>query len=135
VAVLKDNINAMIRNLKSTTLKNNEQDWLKTNLAKFTQMLQGHTDLVTVSKLVLSELTPLVNAQQGVFYTQVKDGDEPSLDLLASYASKPNKHLSKTLGIGEGLVGSALTRRSASSWRTSPTTTSASARLSVPQRR
>ncbi len=105
VAVLKDNINEMIRNLKNTTLKNNEQDWLKTNLAKFTQMLQGHTDLVTVSKLVLSELTPLVNAQQGVFYTQVKRGDEPSLELLASYASKPNKHLSKTLRIGEGLVG------------------------------
>ncbi|TMH22359.1 MAG: histidine kinase, partial [Betaproteobacteria bacterium] len=81
VAVLKDNINEMIRNLKNTTLKNNEQDWLKTNLAKFTQMLQGHTDLVTVSKLVLSELTPLVNAQQGVFYTQVKRGDEPSLEL------------------------------------------------------
>src|SRR3989475_720125 len=105
VAVLKDNINEMIRNLKSTTLKNNEQDWLKTNLAKFTQMLQGHTDLVTVSKLVLSELAPLVNAQQGVFYTQVKHGDESSLELLASYASKPNKHLLKTLQIGEGLVG------------------------------
>jgi signal transduction histidine kinase/CheY-like chemotaxis protein/HAMP domain-containing protein len=105
VAVLKDNINEMIRNLKNTTLKNNEQDWLKTNLAKFTQMLQGHNDLVTVSKLVLSELTPLVNAQQGVFYTQVKHSDEPSLELLASYASKPNKHLSKTLRIGEGLVG------------------------------
>src|SRR5258708_5321967 len=83
----------------------NEQDWLKTNLAKFTRMLQGHSDLVTVSKLVLSELTPLVNAQQGVFYTQVKGGDEPSLELLASYASKPSKHLSKTLRIGEGLVG------------------------------
>src|SRR5256885_2453957 len=68
-------------------------------------MLQGHTDLVTVSKLVLSELTPLVNAQQGVFYTQVKDGDEPGLELLASYASKPNKHLAKTLRIGESLVG------------------------------
>ena len=105
VAVLKDNINEMIRNLKNTTLKNNEQDWLKTNLAKFTRMLQGHTDLVTVSKLVLSELTPLVNAQQGVFYTQVKRGEESSLELLASYASKPNKHLSKTLQIGEGLVG------------------------------
>src|SRR2546425_11164628 len=87
------------------SLKNNEQDWLKTNLAKFTQMLQGHTDLVTVSKLVLSELAPLVNAQQGVFYTQVKHGDESSLELLASYASKPNKHLLKTLQIGEGLVG------------------------------
>src|SRR3979490_2416751 len=105
VAVLKDNINEMIRNLKNTTLKNNEQDWLKTNLAKFTRMLQGHSDLVTVSKLVLSELTPLVNAQQGVFYTQVKGGDEPGLELLASYASKPSKHLSKTLRIGEGLVG------------------------------
>jgi len=105
VAVLKDNINEMIRNLKNTTLKNNEQDWLKTNLAKFTRMLQGHTDLVTVSKLVLSELTPLVNAQQGVFYTQLRRGDESRLELLASYASKPNKHLLKTLRIGEGLVG------------------------------
>src|SRR5260370_10454862 len=105
VAILKDNINEMIRNLKNTTVKNNEQDWLKTNLAKFTRMLQGHSDLVTVSKLVLSDLTPLVNAQQGVFYTQVKRGEESSLELLASYASKPNKHLSKTLQIGEGLVG------------------------------
>jgi len=105
VAVLKDNVNEMIRNLKTTTLKNNEQDWLKTNLAKFTRMLQGHTDLVTVSKLVLSELTPLVNAQQGVFYTQVKRGNESSLELLASYAFKPSKHLLKTLRVGEGLVG------------------------------
>ncbi len=105
VAVLKDNINEMIRNLKNTTLKNNEQDWLKTNLAKFTRMLQGHSDLVAVSKLVMSELAPLVHAQQGMFYTQSKRGDEPRLELLASYASRPNKHLAKTLRIGEGLVG------------------------------
>jgi signal transduction histidine kinase/DNA-binding response OmpR family regulator/HAMP domain-containing protein len=105
VAVLKDNINEMIRNLKDTTLKNNEQDWLKTNLAKFTQMLQGHSDLETVSKLVLSELAPLVNAQQGVFYSQSKRGGEPRLELLAAYASKPNKSLARTLRIGEGLVG------------------------------
>jgi len=105
VAVLKDNINEMIRNLKNTTLKNNEQDWLKTNLAKFTRMLQGHGDLVTVSKLVLSELAPLVNAQQGVFYTQSKRGGESHLELLASYASKPSKNLARTVSIGEGLVG------------------------------
>src|SRR5690242_10947619 len=105
VAILKDNINEMIRNLKDTTLKNNEQDWLKTNLAKFTQMLQGHSDLETVSKLVLSELAPLVNAQQGVFYSQSKRGEEPRLELLAAYASKPNKSLARTLRIGEGLVG------------------------------
>ncbi|HEX9192922.1 MAG TPA: response regulator, partial [Burkholderiales bacterium] len=107
VAVLKDNINEMIRNLKDTTLKNTEQNWLKTNLANFTRMLQGHRDLVTVSKLVLSELAPLVNIQQGVIYTQTKHGDEDEvqLELLASYASKPSKSLPGTLRIGEGLVG------------------------------
>src|SRR5205807_87035 len=68
VASLKDNINEMIRNLKDTTRKNTEQDWLKTHLARFTRMLQGHRDLVTVSRLILSELTPLVNAQQAAFY-------------------------------------------------------------------
>src|ERR687888_1502757 len=68
VAALKDNINEMIRNLKETTQKNTEQDWLKTNLAKFTRMLQGQRDLVTVARQILSELAPLVNAQHGVFY-------------------------------------------------------------------
>ena len=68
VAALKDNINEMIRNLKDTTLKNTEQDWLKTHLARFTRMLQGHRELVPVSRLILSELAPLVNAQQAVFY-------------------------------------------------------------------
>src|SRR5438128_934443 len=67
VASLKDNINEMIRNLRETTRKNTEQDWLKTHLARFTRMLQGHRDLVTVSRLILSELTPLVNAQQAAF--------------------------------------------------------------------
>ena len=68
VAVLKDNINEMIRNLKDTTLKNSEQDWLKTNLAKFSRMLQGQKDLNTVGRLILSELVPVVAAQQAVFY-------------------------------------------------------------------
>src|SRR5207248_8720248 len=66
VAALKDNINEMIRNLKDTTLKNSEQDWLKTNLAKFTRMLQGQRDLLAVGKLILSELAPVVSAQHGV---------------------------------------------------------------------
>src|SRR5205823_3971796 len=60
VASLKDNINEMIRNLKDTTQKNTEQDWLKTNLAKFTRMLQGQRDLMAVTKLILSELAPVV---------------------------------------------------------------------------
>ncbi len=68
MASLKDNINEMIRNLKDQTLKNAEQDWLKTNLARFSRMLQGERDLATVSNLIMSELAPLVNAQYGVFY-------------------------------------------------------------------
>src|SRR3954453_11074821 len=68
VASLKDNINEMIRNLRDTTAKNTEQDWLKTNLARFTRMLQGQRDLLAVAKLVLSELAPLVSAQHGIFY-------------------------------------------------------------------
>ena len=75
VAALKDNINEMIRNLRDTTRKNTEQDWLKTNLAKFTRMLQGQRDLATVSQLILSELAPLVAAQHGVFYMMDASGE------------------------------------------------------------
>ena len=106
VAKLKDNINEMIRNLKETTQKNTEQDWLKTNIAKFTGMLQGHRDLLTVAKLILSELAPLVNAQHGVFYiTDVDDNQEPLLKLLGSYAYRERKNISNTFRYGEGLVG------------------------------
>ena len=76
MAELKDNINTMIDNLRLTTDRNNEQDWLKTNLAKFTSMLQGQRDLSTVGRLLLSELTPLVNAQLGVIY-QVEGDASP----------------------------------------------------------
>ena len=62
VAALKDTINEMIRNLRDTTQKNTEQDWLKTNLAKFSRMLQGQKDLVAVSQMILSELAPVVGA-------------------------------------------------------------------------
>src|SRR5260370_5066734 len=68
VASLKDNINEMIRNLRETTEKNTEQDWLKTNLARFARMLQGQRDPMTESKMILSDLSPLVNAEQCVFY-------------------------------------------------------------------
>src|SRR5436305_769880 len=77
VAALKDNINEMIRNLKDTTIKTNEQDWLKTNLAKFTRMLQGQKDMLAVGKLILSELAPVVSAQHGVFYVVENPKEEP----------------------------------------------------------
>jgi signal transduction histidine kinase/ActR/RegA family two-component response regulator len=105
VASLKDNINEMIRNLKDTTRKNTEQDWLKTHLARFTRMLQGHRDLVTVSRLILSELTPLVNAQQAAFYVADHRSGESTLELLAGYAQRHSKSLPRKIAFGEGLVG------------------------------
>jgi HAMP domain-containing protein/signal transduction histidine kinase len=106
VAILKDNINQMIANLRETTQKNTEQDWLKTNLAKFTRMLQGQRDLETVSKLILSELTPLVRAQHGVFYLmEAGVTHKPLLKLISSYAYRERKHLANQFHLGEGLVG------------------------------
>ena len=88
VAELKDNINTMIDNLRVTTERNQDQDWLKTNLAKFTRMLQGQRDLFTVGEMLLSELAPLVNAQRGTIYQMTApEGESPSLRRLASYAS------------------------------------------------
>ncbi|WP_145035103.1 HAMP domain-containing protein [Caulifigura coniformis] len=104
VAALKDNINEMIRNLKDTTHKNSEQDWLKTNLAKFSRMLQGQKDLLTVGRLILSELAPVVSAQHGVFYIFDNSG-EPQLRLLASYAYRERRHIGNSFRLGEGLVG------------------------------
>jgi HAMP domain-containing protein/signal transduction histidine kinase/CheY-like chemotaxis protein len=106
LAALKDNINEMILNLRETTQRNTEQDWLKTNVARFTGMLQGQRDLLTVARRVLSELAPLVNAQHGVFYmNEATDGGEPLLKLIASYAYKDRKGLSHQFRAGEGLVG------------------------------
>ncbi len=106
VAALKDNINEMIRNLRQTTEKNTSQDWLKTNLAKFTRLLQGQRDLLAVSKLILSELAPLVSVQHGVFYlNEAAANSEPDMKLLASYAYRERKHISSRFKSGEGLVG------------------------------
>ena len=107
VAALKDNVNAMIRNLKDTTRKNQEQDWLKTSLTTFTQLLQGQKELGTVSKLILSELAPLVNVQHGAFYTAEREaaGVEPELRLMATYAYRERRGLNNRFRVGEGLVG------------------------------
>ncbi|MDP9126273.1 MAG: ATP-binding protein, partial [Pseudomonadota bacterium] len=105
VASLKDTINEMIRNLKDTTQKNTEQDWLKTNLAKFSRMLQGQKDLVTVGHLILSELAPVVGAQQAEFYVLHASAEAPRLRLFASYASGGQDTHGKEVQLGEGLVG------------------------------
>ncbi|WP_418001422.1 HAMP domain-containing protein [Luteitalea pratensis] len=104
VAELKDNINTMIDNLRGTTDRNQEQDWLKTNLARFTRMLQGQRDLVTVGQLLLSELAQLVKAQQGAVYQMLGETDAtPVLSLLAGYAIGEGQ--ATRIAVGQGLVG------------------------------
>jgi HAMP domain-containing protein/CheY-like chemotaxis protein/signal transduction histidine kinase len=104
VAELKDYINTMIDNLRLTTDRNNEQDWLKTNLARFTGMLQGQRDLTTVGRMLLSELAPLVNAQQGVMY-QMASEDSSEMVLLSAFADAGENGHRHRLRVGEGLVG------------------------------
>jgi signal transduction histidine kinase/HAMP domain-containing protein/CheY-like chemotaxis protein len=105
VAALKDNINQMIANLKDTTQKNQEQDWLKTNLARFSGMMQGQRSIVAVAQLIMSELTPLVDAQHGTFYMLQQDELEPTLHLIASYAFANRKAISNRYKLQEGLIG------------------------------
>jgi HAMP domain-containing protein/signal transduction histidine kinase/CheY-like chemotaxis protein len=114
VAQLKDTINEMIRNLRDTTLKNSEQDWLKTNLANFTRMLQGQRDLMAVGRMILSELASVVDAQQGVFYLVqhnnaggTSEGDV-KIKLLAGYAHRDRRNGEAKLRLGEDLVGQAV---------------------------
>jgi len=105
VAELKDNINTMIGNLRLTTDRNTEQDWLKTNLARFTNMLQGQRDLATVGRMMLSELAPLVEAQHGVIYQVEAEGAAQGLKLLAAYAGDAIDGYAEKLQLGEGLIG------------------------------
>jgi HAMP domain-containing protein/signal transduction histidine kinase/DNA-binding response OmpR family regulator len=105
VAALKDNINEMIGTLAATTRQNKDQDWLKTNIARFTGMLQGQRDLLTVSKLLLSELTPLVDAQHGTFYLADSTDDQPTLKFLAGYAYDERIGTRIQFKMGQGLVG------------------------------
>ncbi len=105
VAALKDNINEMIGNLAETTRKNTDQDWLKTNIAKFTRMVQGQRDLLTVAQLLLSELAPLVSAQRGTFYIADSVDGEPQLKFMAGYAYDDRDNIPAHFKFGQGLVG------------------------------
>ena len=110
VAELKDNINTMIDNLRLTTDRNTEQDWLKTNLARFTGMLQGQRDLATVGRMLLSELVPLVNAQQGVIY-QMETEESAGLALLSAYASDGRDGHPQRMQVGEAALSDNVARR------------------------
>ena len=105
VADLKDNINAMIGNLRATTERNTEQDWLKTNLAKFSRMMQGQRDLLTVGRMLLEELAPLVNAQQGVIYVVEPESEGGGLKQLVAYADAGSAAAPRRYAMHEGLIG------------------------------
>jgi HAMP domain-containing protein/signal transduction histidine kinase/DNA-binding response OmpR family regulator len=109
VADLSDNINQMIANLRETTRQNEEQDWLKTNLARISGLLQGQRDLETVSQLIMSELSPAVSAQHGAFFIAETEDEEEGyeLRLLASYGYTRRRSVANRFRAGEGLVGQA----------------------------
>ncbi len=114
VAELKDNINTMISNLRETTESNREQDWLKTNLAKFTGMLQGQRELNTVGQMLLTELAPLVNAQQGTIYHLTDADGETAAEAAVELCAWRRAARSKPSGSAKASSASARSRRSAS---------------------
>jgi CheY-like chemotaxis protein/GAF domain-containing protein/HAMP domain-containing protein len=113
VAQLKERVNQMIANLRDTTMKNTEQDWLKTNLARFGGLMQGQKSLESVSRLIMSELTPLVQASHGAFFVMDETDGGKALKLLATYAYKERKHVANRFRLGEGIVGQAALEKKA----------------------
>jgi HAMP domain-containing protein/CheY-like chemotaxis protein/signal transduction histidine kinase len=107
IAQLKDTVNQMIRTLAETTNVNRDQDWLKTNVARFTRMLQGQRDLLTVARQILNELAPLVSAHHGAFYMTENDDEGQVLRLFAAYAYQERKNVANVWRFGQGLVGQA----------------------------
>ena len=105
VADLKNYINAMIGNLRQTTDRNTEQDWLKTNLANFSRRMQGQRDLNSVAEMLLSELAPLVHAQQGIIYVVRESGHGPRLSQVAAYADSADPTSPREYAFNEGLIG------------------------------
>ncbi|GAA0536295.1 histidine kinase [Saccharopolyspora subtropica] len=108
VAELKDNINAMINNLKETTRANQEQDWLKTNLARISALMQGQHDLEALAQLIMTELAPLVSAQYGAFFlSRTSDGGRVILERTAGYGTPGGRNGQPPLRfeVGESLVG------------------------------
>ncbi|MBD1868529.1 response regulator [Cyanobacteria bacterium FACHB-471] len=105
IGVLTQTFNQMIANLRDTTRENEEQGWLKSNLTEFTRMLQGQRSMEMVSRMILSDLAPLVGASQALFYLMQVEDEQPTLKLLGTYAYQERKHLANRFRLGEGLVG------------------------------
>ena len=105
VAELKDNINAMVQSLRETIRANQQQDWLKTNLARIAGMMQGHRDLAVVAELIMDELSPLVGAQHGTFFMSEPGNGDTQLRLIAGYGLRADKSAPIQYRLGQSLIG------------------------------
>ncbi|KOV85362.1 HAMP domain-containing protein [Nocardia sp. NRRL S-836] len=111
VAELKDNINSMVESLRASTKANQDQDWLKSNLARISGLMQGRRDLAVVAELIMDELTPLVSAQFGAFYLADDADDQQELRLISSYGHPDDDSRPTRFRFGQSLVGQAARSR------------------------
>src|ERR1700742_154541 len=105
VAELKDNINAMVHSLRESTRANQQQDWLKSNVARLSGLMQGHRDLIAVAELIMDELAPLVGAQHGTFFLAETEGGDTRLRLIAGYGLRADKDAPLQYRLGQSLIG------------------------------
>ncbi|SFL97146.1 HAMP domain-containing protein [Streptomyces pini] len=104
ILALQDNVNTMIATLRETTLANQEQDWLKGNLARISGLMQGRRDLEDVARLIMSELTPVVSAQHGAFFVAAPTGGGPELGVGASEDGSYELRMIGTYGYSPGAM-------------------------------
>ncbi|MCU0352629.1 MAG: GAF domain-containing protein [Cytophagales bacterium] len=91
--------------LQLQTLKAEEarQNWLNANQAALAQLLQRQNNVEELCHAALKHLVTCVKANQGAVFTDT--GQDDNLHLTACIAFDKKKHLEKSIGKDEGLVG------------------------------
>ena len=101
---LTDSINEMIVDLRESTDANEAQDWLNTNLARLSGLLQVRRNLHELGRMMLGELAPQVSAQYAALFVAEAGGSTPSLRRISTYGH-PGASAAERFDLGEGLVG------------------------------
>jgi signal transduction histidine kinase/DNA-binding response OmpR family regulator/CHASE3 domain sensor protein len=86
---------------------NQEQNWVKTNIADITTALNGLHGVESIASHYLSRTVPLIEGSNAVFYLKSEEEEEQGFRLLAAYAYKERALLPEKFMPGEGLVGQA----------------------------
>lgn len=86
-----------------------QRNWASEGLAKFVEVLQSAKNLKAISNDIIVNLVKIIKANQGAIFLVVNNQttNEEELEMQACYAYNRTKHLSRSIAIGEGVIGQA----------------------------